>query len=252
MDPGLVGASGALVAAAILLVVMFALWRRARSLERKVADARLEADHLREVLAAAPDGLFLWDIGTGQESCSRRLAVLLDLPSGVNSRFLDIRDTFPEAAGRTLEDAVGHLRREGAAFDLLLPLGGRVLMVIGVRAGTAQRVIKRGQIFCRVHVEDIATVLRASMDRPDPGRIYNVADDLPSPPQDPITFACELLGVPPPPEIPFEQARLNPMRASFFHDSKRVRNDRIKRELGVTLRHPTYREGLRAILAEEG
>ncbi|MBF0306967.1 MAG: SDR family oxidoreductase [Alphaproteobacteria bacterium] len=120
--------------------------------------------------------------------------------------------------------------------------------VDSVRTGRAQRVIKRGQIFCRIHVEDIATVLRASMDRPNPGAIYNVSDDLPCPPQDPITHACELLGVEPPPEIPFEEARLNPMQASFFHDSKRVRNDRIKRELGVTLRYPTYREGLRAIV----
>lgn len=120
--------------------------------------------------------------------------------------------------------------------------------VDSVRAGRAQRVIKRGQIFCRIHVEDIATVLCASMARPDPGAVYNVADDLPCPPQDPITHACELLGVEPPPEIPFEQATLNPMQASFFHDSKRVRNERIKRELGVTLKYPTYREGLKAIV----
>jgi nucleoside-diphosphate-sugar epimerase len=118
-----------------------------------------------------------------------------------------------------------------------------------VRAGTARRIVKPGQVFGRVHVDDIAQALRASIARPNPGAIYNVADDEPAPPQDVVAFACELLGVAPPPEVPYEQAELSPMARSFYADNRRVCNARIKRELGVRLRYPTYRDGLRAILA---
>jgi nucleoside-diphosphate-sugar epimerase len=121
----------------------------------------------------------------------------------------------------------------------------------GVRAGTARRIVKPGQVFGRVHVDDIAQVLRASIARPNPGAIYNVADDEPAPPQDVIAFACALLGVAPPPEVPYEQADLSPMARSFYADNRRVCNARIKRELGVRLRYPTYRDGLRAILEQE-
>lgn len=118
-----------------------------------------------------------------------------------------------------------------------------------VRAGTARRIIKPGQVFCRIHVEDIAQVVTASMNRPHPGRLYNVADDEPgAPPQAPIAEAARLLGVEPPPAVDFEHADLSPMARSFYRDNRRVRNDRIKQELGVTLRYPTYREGLRAII----
>jgi nucleoside-diphosphate-sugar epimerase len=120
-----------------------------------------------------------------------------------------------------------------------------------VRAGTARRIVKPGQVFGRVHVDDIVQVLRASITRPNPGAIYNVADDEPAPPQDVIAFACALLGVAPPPEVPYEQAELSPMARSFYADSRRICNERIKRELGVRLRYPTYRDGLRAILADE-
>ncbi|MGC2856820.1 SDR family oxidoreductase [Novispirillum sp. DQ9] len=117
-----------------------------------------------------------------------------------------------------------------------------------LRAGTAQRIVKPGQVFCRIHVDDIAQVLRASMARPNPGRIYNVADDEPAPPQDVITYAAGLLGIAPPPEVPFEQAPLSPMARTFYQDSKRVKNRRIREELGVRLKYPTYREGLQALL----
>ena len=120
-----------------------------------------------------------------------------------------------------------------------------------VRNGTARRIVKPGQVFGRIHVDDIVQVLRASIDRPHPCAIYNLADDEPCPPQDVVAFACELLGVEPPPEVTFEEADLSPMARSFYLDSRRVGNERIRRELGVHLRHPTYREGLRAILAHE-
>lgn len=117
--------------------------------------------------------------------------------------------------------------------------------------GTARRIVKPGQVFSRVHVDDIATTLEASMARPHPGRIYNVCDDEPAPPQDVVSFAAELLGLPPPPEEPFETAELSPMARSFYRDNRRVRNRRIKEELGVRLAYPSYREGLRALLPVE-
>ena len=120
-----------------------------------------------------------------------------------------------------------------------------------LRSGTARRIIKPGQVFSRIHVDDIAQVLDASITRPDPGAIYNVCDDDPAPPQDVIAHAATLLGLPLPPEVDFETADLSPMARSFYAESKRVRNDRIKNELGVRLIHPTYRAGLAALLANQ-
>lgn len=120
--------------------------------------------------------------------------------------------------------------------------------LITVADGTARRIVKPGQVFSRIHVDDIATVLAASIARPHPGRAYNVCDDEPCPPQDVVAHAARLLGRPLPPEIPFAEARLSPMAQSFYADSKRVANHRIKAELGVRLRYPTYREGLEALL----
>ncbi|ESR25893.1 SDR family oxidoreductase [Lutibaculum baratangense] len=118
-----------------------------------------------------------------------------------------------------------------------------------LKEGTAKRLVKPGQVFNRIHVDDIASAVAASMARPAQGRVYNLADDLPMPPQDVVTFAAGLLGVEPPPEVPFETAELSPMARSFYASSKRVSNRRIKEELGVELRYPTYREGLTALAA---
>jgi hypothetical protein len=117
-----------------------------------------------------------------------------------------------------------------------------------LRAGTAKRVIKPGQVFSRIHLADIEQVLRASIAQPNPGAVYNLCDDDPAPPWEVIEYAAELLGVPPPPAVPFEQAQLSDMARSFYDDNKRVRNQRIKRELGVRLKYPSYRDGLRAVL----
>lgn len=119
-----------------------------------------------------------------------------------------------------------------------------------VRRGTARRIVKPGQVFGRIHVADIATVLEASMASPRQGGIYNVNDDEPAPPQDVIALAAELLGVAPPPEVPFEEADLSPVGRSFYAEVKRATNRRIKDELGVMLAYPTYREGLRALLED--
>jgi nucleoside-diphosphate-sugar epimerase len=120
-----------------------------------------------------------------------------------------------------------------------------------VRAGTARRIVKPGQVFSRIHVEDIATVLEASIERPHPGAIYNVCDDEAAPPEEVIAHAAGLLGVPAPPAEPFDTAGMTPMARSFYAESKRVSNARIKSELGVELAYLTYREGLAALLAEE-
>lgn len=121
-----------------------------------------------------------------------------------------------------------------------------------IRQGSARRLIKPGQVFSRIHVDDIASILKASIDRPRPGAAYNVCDDEPAPPQDVVAFAAELLGVTPPPEIAFEDAELSPMARSFYGESKRVSNRLIRTELGIELRYPNYREGLAAVAKAEG
>ena len=120
--------------------------------------------------------------------------------------------------------------------------------LLTVRDGSARRIIKPGQIFSRIHVEDIAGVLAASIAKPNPGRAYNVCDDEPCPPQDVVAYAADLLGLPLPPEIPFKEAELSPMARSFYAESKRVSNGRMKTELRYKLLFPNYREGLRSLL----
>jgi nucleoside-diphosphate-sugar epimerase len=117
-----------------------------------------------------------------------------------------------------------------------------------IKAGTARRISKPGHVFSRIHVEDIATVLAASIANPDPGGIYNVCDDEPAAPADVTAYVCELLSIAPPPLIPFEDAELSPMGKTFWADNRRVRNDRIKKDLGVELAFPDYRVGMRAVL----
>lgn len=120
-----------------------------------------------------------------------------------------------------------------------------------IREGRAQRIFKPGQVFSRMHVDDIAAALEASLARPDAGALFNLADDEPAPPQDVIEYACRLIGAEPPPLVPFEEAALSDMARSFYADNKRVSNALMKRALGVSLLYPTYREGLAAILDEE-
>jgi nucleoside-diphosphate-sugar epimerase len=121
-----------------------------------------------------------------------------------------------------------------------------------VREGRAQRIVKPGQAFSRAHVDDIAAALKASLANPGAGALFNIADDEPAPPQDVVAYASALLGVSPPPLVPVEAAELSEMAKSFYADSKRVSNALMKERLLPTLKYPTYREGLAAILAEEG
>jgi nucleoside-diphosphate-sugar epimerase len=150
------------------------------------------------------------------------------------------------------------LAAEAAWQDLGLPLhifrlagiyGPGRNQLISLLDGTAKRIVKAGQVFSRIHVDDIAGILAASIVRPNPGQIYNVCDDEPCPPQDVVAFAANLLNIPAPPAIPFDAAGLSPMARTFYAESKRVSNRRIKEELSYKLIYPTYREGLTALLA---
>ena len=142
----------------------------------------------------------------------------------------------------------------GAAVDIFrLPgiYGPGRSAIDQVKAGTARRIDKPGQVFSRIHVEDIAGTVLMAITQSHAGAVYNVADDLPASTCEVVAFACELLGRPAPPVIPWEEAApaMGAMARSFYAENRRVRNDRIKNELGVVLRYPTYREGLRAIAA---
>jgi nucleoside-diphosphate-sugar epimerase len=124
--------------------------------------------------------------------------------------------------------------------------------LVQIASGKARRIIKPGQVFNRIHVGDIAQTIDAAFVRRASG-IFNVADDEPTPPADPIVFAAQLMGVDPPPEIPFEQAApsMSPMALSFWQECRRVKNDKLKREFDISLRYPTHREGLKALFEEQ-
>jgi dTDP-D-glucose 4,6-dehydratase len=140
----------------------------------------------------------------------------------------------------------------GVPVDILRLAGiygaGRNALV-KLREGDARRIVKRGQVFNRVHVEDIAWVIWRLVATGGPGAIWNLADEEPAPPQDVIAYAATLLGVEPPPEEPFDEAMLSEMAASFYEDNRRIRIDKLKRELGFVPLYPTYREGLLALAA---
>jgi nucleoside-diphosphate-sugar epimerase len=142
----------------------------------------------------------------------------------------------------------------GAAVDIFrLPgiYGPGRSAIDQVKAGTARRIDKPGQVFSRIHIEDIAAAVVAAMTPPHAGSVFNVVDDLPASSSELIAYACELLGKPVPPAIPWAEIEptMSAMARSFYSENRRVKNERLKRELGVVLRHPTYREGLRAIAA---
>ncbi len=139
--------------------------------------------------------------------------------------------------------------RRSEVFRLAGIYGPGRSVIDALRAGTARSIVKPGQVFNRIHVDDAARVLAAAIDQPTRHRIFNVSDDEPAPPQDVVAYAAELLGLPVPPEVAFEAAGLAGMAASFWGECKRVANARIKADLGVELAYPTYREGLGALAA---
>lgn len=150
-----------------------------------------------------------------------------------------------EAAWRAIPDLPLHIFRLAGIYG---PGRGPFAKV---RNGTARRIIKEGQVFSRIHVEDIAQALELSLNRPQAGAIYNLCDDDPAPPQDVIAHAATLLDLPVPPAVEFETAEMTPMARSFYAESKKVRNDRIKQDLGWHPAYPDYRSGLAALLALE-
>ena len=117
--------------------------------------------------------------------------------------------------------------------------------IVKVREGRSQRIVKKGQVFNRIHVDDIAGALRLLAGRSE-NAIVNVTDDEPAPPQDVVAFAAEIGGFDLPPEVDFESADLTPMARSFYGENKRVRNQRLK-SLGYEFFFPTFREGLGAL-----
>jgi dTDP-4-dehydrorhamnose reductase len=186
--------------------------------------------------------------------------------------YLSTVGVYGDHAGAWIDEATppkpasARSRRRLAAEEAWLALGRRtgtpvqVFRLAGIygpgrnpfvqlAAGTAKRIVKPGQVFNRIHVDDIAGALAASLDRPRAGAIYNVTDDEPAPPQDVVAYAARLADVAPPPEIPFDEAAMSPMARSFYGETKRVSNRLITQELGVKLRYPTYREGLAALRA---
>ncbi len=116
-----------------------------------------------------------------------------------------------------------------------------------LKAGTAKRLVKAGQVFNRIHVDDIAAAVAAGVARPSAGPIVNVTDDEPAAPQDVVSFAARLIGVEPPPEVAFETAELSEMARSFYSSNKRVANRVLREQFGVDLAYPTYREGIAAL-----
>jgi len=136
-------------------------------------------------------------------------------------------------------------------FRLAGIYGARRNLLQRVRQGAARRIDQPGLVFNRIHVEDVVQVLSASMEHPYPGAIYNVSDDVPSSPAEAVAFACELLHVEVPPLMAFEDAKLSDMARGFYLTNKKVRNHKIKEELGVQLQYPDYKAGLRALLDTE-
>ncbi len=152
------------------------------------------------------------------------------------------------AAERQWLDLAQNAGKHAAAFRLPGIYGPGRSALDDVLDGTARSIVKPGQVFNRIHVHDIASAVIAAIERPHTGRVYNVTDDEPGPPQDVVNFAAQLLGRPQPPSLDFATAELSSMARSFYSENKRVANARMKAELGIRLKYPSYREGLTAIL----
>lgn len=171
-------------------------------------------------------------------------------PSGARGE----RRLVAEEAWRAIGEAAGarvHLMRLSGIYG---PGRNAVESLLGdtagARSGLGQRIIKPGQVFNRIHRDDICGAVLAVLKAPAAPQVLNVADGHPSPPQDVIAYAADLLGVAPPPEVPFEDAEMSDMAREFYADNKRLRVDRLLSVPGFSLRFPTYQEGLRAILRD--
>lgn len=183
-------------------------------------------------------------------------AVYGDRDGGIVTETSEIRPTNKRGSRRALaEDQWQSLR---VSYGLPLHIfrlsgiyGPGRSALDSVRAGVARRINKPGHAFNRIHVEDIVQSILASMANPNPGAAYNLADDNPVPSHEVIAYACELLGLEIPPLLDYNETDMAPIARSFYKDNKRVKNDKIKQELGVSLKYPDYRKGLEACLAVE-
>ncbi|MCB1496444.1 MAG: SDR family oxidoreductase [Bauldia sp.] len=228
-----------------------------------VAEALGEATHLLVSIAPGEEGDRVLRHHRGDIRAARKLAWVGYLSTvGVygdhGGAWIDEETTPRPRRGRSEARLEAEQEWAGLAGEQGVPLGiFRIAGIYGpgrnalanLAEGKARRLVKPGQVFNRIHVADIATTLAAAAARPAT-RIYNLADDEPAPPQDVVAYAAGLMGVAAPSAIPFDEAELSPMARSFYGENKRVSNRRIKDELGVTLRHPTYREGLGALWRE--
>ncbi|MGC8535664.1 MAG: SDR family oxidoreductase [Rhizomicrobium sp.] len=147
------------------------------------------------------------------------------------------------------QDLAAEIARPCAIFRLPGIYGPARSPIDALREGRARRIDKPGQVFSRIHVDDLVETLIAAMTRSAEG-IFNVCDDEPAPQHEVVAHAARLLGIPAPPLEPFvyAEATLSPMARSFYGESKRVCNAKMKRELGVQLRYPSFREGLAGVL----
>lgn len=206
--------------------------------------------HLRDPVAAAPSLASIVYLST--------IAVYGDHEGRWIDEATPLSPDLARAAARIEAErewqALGMARRTPVAVIRIAGIYGPGASAIeAVRAGRARRIAKPGQVFNRIHVADLAQIIDLAIAHRASGA-FNAADDEPTPPGDPIVFAADLIGAARPPEIPFEEAKatMSPLAASFYGECKRVRNDRIKSVLGVRLRYPTYRDGLRALAAAAG
>lgn len=170
--------------------------------------------------------------------------------------------------GWVFEDSATHpqsteAQRRAVAEAAWLGVGAAVFRLPGIygpgrsvfdrlRSGTARRLVRPGQVFSRIHVDDLAAGIAASLARPRPGSVYNLCDDEPAPAADVTAYGARLLGLEPPPEEPFDAAAVSQPALRFWSESKRVSNALAKAELGWRPACPTYREGLAAVLAAGG
>jgi nucleoside-diphosphate-sugar epimerase len=200
--------------------------------------------HFRGDIAALPDLAWIGYLSTvGVYGDHRGAWVDEETPTRPNSE----RSLRRLQAEQAWLGFCGEIGRRVEIFRLSGIYGPGRSVIDNLRAGTARRIIKPDQVFNRIHVDDIARVLAAAIDKDAGHSIYNVSDDEPAPPEEVVAYAAELLGLPIPAAVAFEAAGLTGMAASFWAESKRVRNLRIREDLGVELLYPTYREGLRAL-----
>ncbi|MEO1199060.1 MAG: SDR family oxidoreductase [Pseudomonadota bacterium] len=230
-----------------------------------LAEAIAEATHAVQSIAPGEDGDAILahhetDIRTSQSlgwiAYLSTIGVYGDHKGAWIDETAELRPTHPRAKRRVAAEATWRtLGRETGKIVMVFRLAG----IYGpgrnqmeqIRRGTARRIIREGQVFNRIHVSDIASALEGAIAHPVPDGVYNVADDCPAPPDEVVAYAASLLGVAPPPEIPFEQADLSPMGRSFYGEVKRTRNDRLKQDFDLSLAFPDYKSGLSAILAGE-